>query len=142
MGENNRVCQRYYTPSGGEVKKKCNLMETEKRKLSTRRLYKSVWVLVIVISILSGLLAFIHFENAKFYRERVIKSEEESPFPKATDKLFQNLRRDRLLAIIGARKESRRMALIFSAIAVGLPIIFFGGTGLYRYLFPIQKESK
>jgi len=111
-------------------------METGKRKFSARRLYKLAGLLVIVISILSGISAYLNYRTIEHYSQQIIKFDGE--YPKKDDESNLNLR----LNTLNAQQEVQDRFLLLSVITIGLPITFFGGTGLYRYLFTIQKEGK
>lgn len=107
-------------------------METGKRKFSARRLYKLVRLLVIVIAIFSGIVAYINFRAVEYHAKEYDEAE------KAKEPIRSDLKKQ---ALLGEELANNNFSK-YSVIAIGLPIIFFGGTGLYRYLFPIQKESK
>ncbi len=110
-------------------------METGMRNFSARRLYKLATLLVIVISILSGIVAYTNYRAVKHYSQRITRFYEEHP---KGDLLYEHTYDITIIDRLQQGAIHRCELLI--AIAIGLPVVFFGGIGLYKYLFPIQKE--
>jgi hypothetical protein len=146
-----------------------------KRKFSAERLYKLVRLIVIIISVLSGISAFLQYrllaeykseftelvKNNDLLRDEVEITEKEynelfmlELQRKTTDKVkrqIEKLRKlisnkERIAFLIGCQGEVEKRIFRCSIVAIGLPILFFGGVGIYRYLFPIlgfdQKKAK
>jgi len=107
-----------------------------KRKFSGKRLYRLSKRIVIIASVLSGILAAGSYysiqSNNLLYEYQEICSE----YPKGSANHLDCM-------IVGFEAISDIQNIFYRAyiIAVILPTIFFGGTWLYRYLFPVQEEK-
>jgi len=145
------------------------------RKFSTERLYKLVRLIVIIISVLAGILAFLQYriltkyesqlkeliKNSDLLRDEVkIKEKEYDELfmaelqGKTTDIVKQQMEKYRKLIsnkeridfLIGYQGELGDRIFRCLIVAIGLPILFFGGVGIYRYLFPVlgfdQRKAK
>jgi hypothetical protein len=140
-----------------------------KRKFNVTRLYRLFRFLVIAISILSGILAFLNYrtlthadkEAGRLIQEREILSrgeksdmrdllllakEREGRLTDSEKKEIEQYRKREALereidTYISISIRMGNQFVVFLSIAIGLPIIFFGGVGIYRYLFPVLKEG-
>jgi len=144
-----------------------------KRQFSPERLWKVLRFLVIVISILSGVLAFWNYIEYKHYdgeknrlykvlhpdtgisthRYHLLKNKEkegtvtenEKQLIKDYEKTYGGIDVDDVRRRIDDSRflssEKRKGFILFFCILIFLPLIFFGGTWFYRYLFPIKREG-
>src|SRR4030042_2624019 len=141
-----------------------------KRKFNATRLYRLFRFLVIVISILSGILAFFSYRNITDSDKEVGRLSQESKILPRGDTsdiryllLVNKEREDRLTDsekkeidlyrkkkamereidyYLSISQRARNELPVFLSITVGLPIIFFGGVGIYSYLSPVVKEDR
>ncbi len=122
----------------------------DKRKLDTKRLYKLGRVLVIFITMISIFIGFISFKNSEYYHEVYIKDgfkcSDISPLwmrRSITDQQWEKdskLIDDCYAGMLKPYEDSHRVAIGAILTAIFLPLIFFGGTRLHKYLFPIKKN--
>jgi hypothetical protein len=106
------------------------------RKFDSGRLYKLTKMIVITISILALLLAvYCFFQLGDVNR---IYSEE-------LKKCFSQTG-DSYLICMGAWGDYQSNFYIMTfklfGIGIGLPIIFFGGRAVYKYVFPVREKTK
>ena len=145
------------------------------RKFSAERLYKLVRLIVIIISVLAGISAFLQYRALTKYESqltelikdndslrgevKITEREYNELFMaelqgKTTDKgkrqmeKFRELisNKERIDFLIRYQGEAGDRIFVCSIVAIGFPILFFGGVGIYRYLFPIlgfdQRKAK
>jgi hypothetical protein len=105
------------------------------RKLDKKRLHKLIRNIVIFISVFSLMIAAIRSYNYSSLWDWTMKEKDLCELRHGVgeevcywylDSMIENERNTERLFIVGAT----------------LPILFFGGTALYNYLFPEKKEKK
>lgn len=102
-----------------------------KRKFSGKRLYKIVRVFVVIVTIFAILEISGNKQSVEIYRRNWRNClSENTDLPKS----FCNNYLDRMLEYQDAVDRSWQVALI-------TPIVFFGGTWLFKYLFPERKKK-
>lgn len=107
----------------------------DKRKFNANRLYKLIKLLVIGIALLSGVLGLFTMRGVQtnYTDERIKKSCSDYDIQYVNEcELSYYRTKDSFIETIIKEFE----------IAIGLPLVFFGGVGLYRYIFPKAKETK
>lgn len=119
--------------------------KSEKRKFSRKRLYKLAKRIVIVIAVLASLwfifsIYIYNFELDEIYSRNMTSC---GGFPKAGS---ADLAWEFYGSCVDKADSVEKFwvnSLMFSPlVAFGLPIIFFGSVGVYRYLFPKNKMEK
>lgn len=106
----------------------------EKRKFNANRLYKLIKLLVIGIAILSGILGLITFNGIQTnYTDNKI-----SKYCSTYDKKFIE---ECKFSYYSTKWEFEGNIMKEFGLAFVLPLLFFGGVGLYRYLFPKANKK-
>ena len=103
-----------------------------KRKFSPIRLYKLIKWIVIIVSTISLILAVVSYMDVENNRtlhkwERVCQKESEDS--------------DCMLIGLSEVNDIREAMYKEFMIGIFLPTLFFGGGGLYRWLFPKEKKE-
>jgi len=105
------------------------------RKFDKSRAYKLVKILVIGITTITGLYGF--YVLYLLQSDSILKSWEETckNYPDTTNFSCMGVGLDQI-------NEMQNLMDKSLVIAFFLPIIFFGGSALYRYLFPKSEKNK
>ena len=118
------------------------------RKFDPRRLYKLVRTLVIIVGIIVGILAIMGYQdvkNATILKNGYALCNKLYPtypgiFEQDRNTFDANLKCVSDVSLESDQTNTETFELILFAIL--LPTIFFGGTLIYRYLFPIKLRAK
>lgn len=102
------------------------------RKFDSKRTHKLVSRVVIATAIWLGLLGTIQLNNVFYGSFAFEKMGEHCSGQKDTDCEFY---------YIISRQALERSGWRNLGVAVVLPVVFFGGTRLYRYMFPVQETE-
>ncbi len=108
-----------------------------KRKFSGDRLYNLLKNLVIVITLLALFFAAVNYNqiNSNEYKRESDKCYQEHP-NHMSDQIEGALWSSCLSVASEVLKLQNDNLTRYSLIVIILPLIFFGGTWLYKYLFP------
>ncbi len=109
-------------------------MEEEKRKFNGKRLYKLTKWILIIVSVIALILAFL---SKSALQEN--NSTSWFDYCKKTYNDSQSLVNCQFTEIKREQDINETMNKEFE-IGILLPLIFFGGTELYKYLFPKDKK--
>ena len=104
-----------------------------KRKFSGKRLYKVAKTLVLLISISFLIVGLIRWSGFASQSTTLTQRWE------ACNNAIGSYDCPSYLNQITTRENT--IAILF-AIGILLPIIFFGGTRLYKYIFPVETKKK
>ena len=110
-----------------------------KRKFSSKRLYKLLKTIIIIVSVLSLIIGTFNLwtfgKNGPGYLERGLAQCQESF---NTDSHLSCS-----VYVWEFYNNWKRKGNIFTGLGIILPIVFYGGTRLFKYLFPEEpKNSK
>src|SRR3990167_4199378 len=106
------------------------------RKFSGARLYKLLKTLVITVTVLSGLYA----AYALYLLEsNSILNRWESYCSKYTETMRNS---DCMFVGFGQINDMSRNFYVTTSIAIVLPLVFFGGGWIYRYIFPNKNQAE
>ncbi len=125
------------------------------RKFDSKRLYKFIKLLVIILTILLFISAWSAHNSIKYWDDQVIKNDKMcyDTYPFKNDPADPNDRAGQLNVKLreGCLKPSTdfnnyslsNAGFEINSIALGilLPLLFFGGTWLYKYLFPVKQSD-
>jgi hypothetical protein len=106
------------------------------RKFSSARLYKLTKGIVIAISILALLLAVYSFSQLGDVK-RIYSEELKKCFSLTGDSYFTCMS-------VWGNYQSNFYFMMFKlfGFGIGLPIIFFGGRWVYKFVFPVKEKTK
>lgn len=114
-------------------------MLDNKRKFSAKRFYKLGKIIIIAVSIISGIYSIFQFSITEFsnFIERYEVACREYP---ESSQIYSYT--DCMLSAFQHQRALETSALIALGIAIIFPLLFFGGTWLYRYLYPkLNKDG-
>jgi len=104
-----------------------------KRKFSGGRLFNLVRIIVNVIAVIAIILGTITLskqeDTLSFYLVEQANCFKE--FPESI--LFCSIYDDLI-------REAETFPYYYLAVGIGLPVLFYGGTWLYRYIFPVETK--
>ena len=114
------------------------------RRFSGERLYKLLRVIVIILTIMAILLAsYLHnlyYGSDHFYANGTAQCYKLWPDWNTNDiagKAFANC-----FSTVQSLQIGGQYAFDYTVcVAILLPLLFFGGTWLYKYLFPVKKPQ-
>lgn len=108
-----------------------------KRKFSKSRLIKIITIAVLLTSFASGYLLFTTYEpitSTYVFESNWSFCSRKYPLNQAkADECYADRNEQ-------ARKDKDKAEIFLLFLTIGLPIIFFGGRGVYKYIFPKQNE--
>ncbi|MBI3485453.1 hypothetical protein HY025_00750 [Candidatus Daviesbacteria bacterium] len=110
------------------------------RKFDPKKLYKLSKAIVIVITFIAWILTAMLSEDAlghKYSINKLKKCKEEEIYKNNVDLYFDCIGRE-----IIVDNQIQKDFLTYLSIGIFLPVVFFGGFRLYKYLFPIKKPKK
>jgi hypothetical protein len=106
------------------------------RKFDSGRLYKLIKGLVIVISVISLLLAINSYRQIGYVQKTYVKELDNC------NKIYGN--QDAIMCLSSwndyLRTFNNWMSTFF-LVGIGLPIVFFGGCLVYKYVFPVKEKA-
>jgi hypothetical protein len=111
-----------------------------KRKFQPSRLYKLIKRTVIVVTILSAITAIYMAYNVYADKQDEIKYGFEAIRQCGSEYTSSGDINNCFNSIMQPYNSNESIANDSLLITIFLPLIFFGGTGIYRYLFPKQKK--
>lgn len=110
-----------------------------KRRFDTKRLYGLIRLIVIIVTVISGLIAVPNYINLEITNE-TLKGWQET-----CDTDF-NMGYESWLTCVKAQNsqlDAMQNAMERTALlTIVLPTLFFGGTWLFNYLFPKKHAKK
>lgn len=107
----------------------------DNRKFNPKKLYKLIKILVIIITVLSWCLVLINNIESSKYGELTDGCNRLYAVDYSfRDKCMENLNSANLL--------QQNNSFTFSIIGILLPLFFFGGTWIFRYIFPVAEKKK
>lgn len=135
-------------------------LDSNKREFSSHRLYRFIRFLVIAVSLLSIWIAKTSYDNSIHWQSQESTdlqkcSDNYNKAKKDNENYFATYKQEVLytaeMGLAACRKglpeidkniidNSVQGTFLFGAIAILLPLIFFGGVGIYHYIFPVKKE--
>lgn len=107
----------------------------EKRKFSGKRLYKLIRVLILIITFISALILMLSIYMYNVGASEIFKMNE------AICDNYPSIDFECTMKALEIFSFWQNSLVLFGIITFGLPSTFFGGVGIYRYLFP-KVETK
>jgi len=120
----------------------------KKRKLDTKKFYKLIKILVISVSIITGLVAVYGWheaytasilENGFAMCDHIYPTYFNMP---ASEQSIHDANNRCMIDVLTQDKEADAFTYEATTITILLPVFFFGGSWLYKYLFPVKNKKE